>query len=527
MESAPPPDIAKLIARLDALEKEVARIPVLEAEIARKDKIIAGLRQRIFGSSSEKLDPAQLQLLFDELVLGKPAPPPEQSGETSAPEEARPSAARTRRTKAELFPANLKVVIDEVIVPEEVLASPEDWEKIDEEHHDELDVIRPEIFWRRKVREKYRHKSDRSRPPVIAPAPRPSIPGTLITPALAAQIIVDKYEDHLPHHRQAKRFKRRHGVELGRQTLNGWTHATIDHLAPLGPAMRAEVLQATALQIDETPMDYLDPGHGATREGRLWAYRDIDGGTCYFDWHPGRGADCLLEFLGHDPETNTIAWRGTMHTDGYGVYDAVAGAHGLRHAGCLAHIRRKFVELGDATPEVTLPVLLHIQRLYRIERQMGQSGAPPPCRELIRRARSRPISDELHALMCEARGAHLPGSDVGKALGYALNQWDKFAVCLEDGSLELDTNLVENLIRPAKLGLKNYLFFGSLEAGANHALIYTLLANCRIHELDPEDYLVEVIRRLPVNATPEQAAALTPSRIAADRHAAARSNEAA
>lgn len=531
MADPAPPDLAKLIARLDALEKEVARIPALEAEIARKDKIIAGLQQRLFGSSSEKLDPAQLQLLFDEIVLGKPAPPPEPSAPAAAPssaeamedgpEEGKPNAARTRRTKAEIFPANLKVVIDGVIVPAEVAESPGDWQEAGEEHHDELDVIKAEIFWRRTVRKKFVHRSNKARPPVIAPAPLPSIPGTLIAPALAAQIIADKYEDHLPHYRQAQRFRRRHAIGIGRQTLNTWTHATARHLIPIGQAIRAEVLQAGALQIDETPVDYLDPGHGATREGRLWAYRDVAGRTCYFDWHPGRGAGCLLGFLGHDAETNTIAWHGTIHTDGYGVYDTVAARHGLRHAGCLAHIRRKFTDLGAASPEVTVPILLFIQRIYRIEKQTRQTAAPSACRELIRRARSRPLADALHRFVLEQSDAHRPAGDVGQALGYTLNQWPKFLRSLEDGALELDTNLVENMIRPAKLGLKNWMFFGSLEAGANHALIYTLLANCRVQGLDPEDYLVEVLKRLPPDATAEQAAALTPARIAAERQARA------
>jgi hypothetical protein len=239
----------------------------------------------------------------------------------------------------------------------------------------------------------WRHKTDKTRPLAVAPAPLPSIPGTLIAPALAAQIIADKYEVHLPHYRQAQRFRRRHGIGIGRQTLNTWTHATARHLAPVGQAIRAEVLLARELQIDETPIDYLDPGHGATREGRLWAYRDVAGGTCCFDWHPGRGADCLLDFLGYDAETNTLAWQGTLHTDGYAVYDAVAAKHGLSHAGCLSHIRRKFTELGDASPEIAIPVLLAIQRIYFIEKQTRQTAAPTACRELIRRARSRPIAD--------------------------------------------------------------------------------------------------------------------------------------
>ncbi len=275
------------------------------------------------------------------------------------------------------------------------------------------------------------------------------------------------------------------------------------------------------------PPDYLDPGHGSTREGRLWAYRDTASGTCYFDWHSGRGAKCLLGFLGYDEETNTIAYQGAMHTDGYTVYDIVAAKHGLRHAGCLSHTRRKFTDLGKASPEVTVPILLYIQRIYHIEKQTRQTDAPPACRELIRRARSRPIAEELHRFVLEHRQWHLPGSDVAQAINHTLNQWPKILVCFEDGALELDTNLVENMIRPTKLGMRNWMFFGSLEAGTNNALIYTLLANCRAQGIDPEDYLVEVLKRLPHNATLEEAAALTPARLAAERLAQAEAEEVA
>jgi transposase len=525
VENGPSPDLQSLLARFDAMEKELAALKAensrLKSELARKDKIIAGLQQRLFGSSSEKRDPAQLQLELEELLLGKPGPPPDPSGETSAPEEGKPNTAKTRRTKADRFPKNLKILVEKIIIDDQVLANPDDWTEIGEEHHDELDIIKAEIFWRRTVRKKFVHKTDKTLPPVIAPAPLPSIPGTLLAPALAAQIITDKYQDHLPHYRQSQRFRRRHGADIGRQTLNTWTHATARHLGPIDRAIRAELQRADQLEIDETPIDYQSPGHGSVREGRLWAYRDPVARTCYFDWHPGRGADCLLEMLGYDESTNTIAFTGTIHTDGYTVYDAVAAKHGLRHAGCLAHIRRKFTDLGKATPEVTLPVLRFIQRLYQIEKQTRRTAAPPACRELIRRARSRPIADELHRFILDPLKTHLPASNVGQALGYTLNQWPKFLHCLEQGVLEIDTNLVENMIRPTKLGLKNWMFFGSLEAGTNNALIYTLLANCRAHDLDPEDYLVEVIKRLPPNATPEQAAALTPDRIAAERRTAA------
>jgi hypothetical protein len=150
------------------------------------------------------------------------------------------------------------------------------------------------------------------------------------------------------------------------------------HLAPIDRAIREKILQASELQIDETPIDYLDPGHGSTREGRLWAYRDTASGTCYFDWHAGRGATCMLGFPGYDEETNTIAYQGAMHTDGYSVYDIVATKHGLRYAGCLSHTRRKFTDLGKASPEVTVPILLYIQRIYHT-----READPPYRRELI------------------------------------------------------------------------------------------------------------------------------------------------
>jgi transposase len=528
MPDANYPDLTALLARVERLEADLvktrdelgrtqAELALAVIEIKRKDRIIEGLRQRIFGSSSEKLDPAQLQLMFDELVLGKPAPSPDQSaGETSAPEGGKTNVAKTRRTKADRFPKNLKIIIEAVLTPDDVTANPGEWEKIGEEYHDELDVIKAEMVWRRTIRGKFAHKTDKALPPVIAPAPLASIPGTLCAPAFAAQIIVDKFEDHLPHYRQSIRFRRRHGAYIGRQTINAWNHLFADHLTPIGKAIKAEVLQATELQVDETPIEYLKPGHGSTKRGYLWIYNDPQGGTCYYDWHTGRGHDCLLDFLGYDEQTGTIGYAGDIQCDGFSAYSALAERFmTIRLAGCLAHIRRKFVEAIDLAPDITLPIVMLIQRIYFIEKQTRWSKAPPACRELIRRARSRPIADELQRRIVAARSSQLPHGPLGSALTYAINQWDKFIVCLENGRLEVDNNLAENKVRPAKLGARNWMFFGNAEAGANNALFYTLMANCKIQGLDPEMYLTEVLKRLPHDATPEQAAELTPARFAA------------
>jgi len=502
-----------------------AELLATKAELARKNEIIAALQQRLFGSSSERLDPAQLQLEFDEIVLGKSAAPLETGDEASAPEEPNPAdskSARGRRKKTDLFPENLKVVIADVIIPEEVAANPDDWKEIGEEHHDELEVIRPQLYWRRKVRKKFVSKHDRDQPPVIAPAPESSLPGTLCGPSLAAQIVVDKFCDHLPHYRQSTRMLRQHSAQIGRQTLNFWSHAVAEHLTPIGEAIKDELFHALSLQVDETPIKYLSPGHGQTINGYLWVYLDAtagdDGGTVYYDWQTSRAHDCLLEIIGLDEETGMTEFKGIVQCDGFSAYQALVKRYGgIKLAGCLAHIRRKFYDARKQSPEVVLPILREIQNLYRIERHLRDHKIPPDCRKLVRLARSRPIVEALYQTILEQRTAHLPKSNLGEALEYALAQWDKFIVYLHNGHLEIDNNLVENAIRPTKLGAKNYLFFGSAEAGVHNALLYTLIENCKLQGLDPERYLAEVIERLPADPSPEQAAALSPARIAAEQ----------
>lgn len=502
----------ELEAKFDAL---LAKVELLEAELARKDQVIAELQRRLFGRSSERLDPAQAQLLFGEAVLGKPEPPP-----AAAAEGGREKPRKRRRKKSELFPENLAVVVEDVLVPDEVAAAPGDWEEIGEEHHDELDATKGSLFWRRKVRKKFKRKGDRAAPPVVSPAPEPSLPGTLCAPDLAAQVVCDKYCDHLPQYRQSERFMRRCGAVLGRSTLNGWTMAAARHLTPVGEEIKRGLREAAHLGVDETPVSYLSPGAGKAAQGYLWVYRDIASGAVYYDWQLGRGHDCLLDVLGVEPGTNTTLFKGTVQCDGYSAYTALVSRYeGVRLGGCLAHIRRRFFEAAKQAPEVSLEVLSLIRELYAIEGQLRDGRperAPPACRELVRRARARPIVERLEALLKREAGKHLPKSKLGEALGYALGQWEEFKLYLGDGVLEIDQNLVENAIRPVKLGAKNYLFFGNAEAGSHNALFYTLIENCKAQGIDPERYIAEAIRRLPADPTQEQAAAVTPAKLAAE-----------
>ncbi|MFT7302840.1 MAG: transposase [Akkermansiaceae bacterium] len=243
----------------------------------------------------------------------------------------------------------------------------------------------------------------------------------------------------------------------------------------------------------------------------------------YFDWHTSRAMDCLLEMLGFDEESKTLPSTGHIQCNGYSACEAlVKRFQGIILAGCMAHLRRKFFDAREQSPEHSLPVLLKIQGIYRVERDMKLSKAPPGCREIIRRSRSLPLLKELKTLIDGIEKINpLPQSKLGKALTSARNQWHKMEVSILNADLEVDNNRIENGICPLKVGLKNYLFMGSAEAEKDSALFYTLIENCKVHDLDPEACLVEVIEALRDPAMIERAAELTPAALAMAKKATA------
>src|SRR5690606_3857174 len=216
--------VRKLLERVEKLEAELAlsheQLAAAKREIARKDQPVAALQQRLCGSKWERYHPGQEQLDFGEEVLGKFEPSSSTPG-SEEDEAAGAGAARPeRRSKRDLLPRCLRVVVEEELIPAEVLADPESYVELGELDHHEVAVQKAELFWRRKIRRKFKARDDRDRAPLVAPAPLPSVPGTLCDPSLLAMILADKYVYHDPHYRQSARFLHRFGAELGRQTLN-------------------------------------------------------------------------------------------------------------------------------------------------------------------------------------------------------------------------------------------------------------------------------------------------------------------
>ena len=492
---------------LQQIAQEKAEVQRLRQENELLRQKVDALARQLFGKKSEQLDPAQLQLLFQELEAPGPAVGKELGPQSPEADSARPAqAASPRRERAPRLPEHLPVVV-ETIVPPPVQAAPEQWRQIGEEVTERLDYEPARFLRRRTVRPKYVRRGELDAVPVIAPLPPCFLEKSIATPGLVAQVLVAKYCDHLPLYRQEYIYQSRHGVSLTRQTLCEWVGVAAGWLRLLYEEIRREVLSQGYVQIDETPLRYLEPGHGQTKLGYLWTCHRPGADTVY-TWQTSRAAACLEKIVPHD-------FTGTIQCDGYSAYDAFARsrpAGQIELAGCWAHVRRKFYEAHLQGCKRATLVLHLLQNLYRTEARLRERRASPTLRALARACESQPVLARLHRLLLHWKTQRrlLPKSLLGQAIDYALGQWSSLQLYLADGRLEIDNNLVENAIRPTALGKKNWLFIGAAHAGQRAAIIYTLIEACRQRGLDPYAYLREVLTRLPA-ATTSQIKDLTPA----------------
>jgi transposase len=442
------------------------------------------LVKRMFGSSGEQLDRNQLELLMG---LPEAATVPV----ASAPVKEPAPRQEKRAVRKERLPENLPVV-EEVIDPDLVQVQPEAWRCIGQEVSEQLDYEPGRFFKRRLVRRKYVHRINPDCAPLIAPLPQRLLDRSLPAPGLLAHIVVSKYCDHLPLYRQEQIYQQRHGVHLPRQSLTRWVELASQWLKPIYEQIRTGVMAGGYVQVDETPVDYLEPGNGRAKQGYLWA-GSRPGGDVFYRWQTSRAAACLDNVI-------PVDFTGTIQCDGYSAYRSFANRrNGIELAGCWAHVRRKFHEALEQSPRTSGWVLRQIQHLYRVEARLRETKAGPQLRAAVRASQSKPIVQRLERALVRLKGSgrYLPQSLLGIAMDYALGQWQTLDVYLGDGRVEIDNNLVENAIRPTALGKKNWLFMGDADAGERGAIIYTVIESCRRRGIDPYAYLKEVLSRLP------------------------------
>ena len=344
---------------------------------------------------------------------------------------------------------------------------------------EELDLEPARFFIRRYIRYKYAPKNKEG--VVIGTLPERVIDKGIPGAGLLASILVDKYQDHLPLYRQKQRFARE-GIQIASSTIEGWTKEALLKLEPLYEQLIFDTRAQGYLQVDESPIKVLDSERkGATHQGYYWVYHSPLDKTVLFDYQPTRAAVGVKAMLD--------SFRGYLQTDGYAVYEKYGRKKEVTHLACWAHARREFERALDNDRARAEKALTLIQLLYATERKAKEDGLEAAAIKELRLQESLPVINELGKWIFEEIKRTLPKSQIGKAMAYAYARWDALSAYLLDGSLQIDNNLVENAIRPLALGRKNYLFAGSHEAAKRAGMIYSFLAICKKHEVNPYQWL--------------------------------------
>lgn len=361
---------------------------------------------------------------------------------------------------------------------------------IGQEVTDELEYTQAKLHINRFIRNKYitPENAQGTQEVRIASLDFRTIAKCIAGPNLLAQIVIDKYVDHLPIYRQLQRFKR-DGVEIKSSTVDSWLRLTAQLLCPLYECHHQHTVLNGYLQADESPIKVQDSDKkGATHQGYMWVYHAPILKSVYFDYRKGRGSEGPCEMLD--------GFEGYLQTDGYGVYIQFGQKEKIIHIGCWAHARRYFEKaLGDNKAKASVVMLL-IQKLYEIERKAREENLSSQQRHALRLKESHPILNEIGKYIALQSKMELPKSPLGKAYAYCLKRWDSLIDYLKDGAIEIDNNLIENAIRPLALGRKNYLFAGSHDAAKNIAMFYSFFATCKKNEINPLKWLCYVLKNI-------------------------------
>ena len=474
----------------------------LKALIERLEGQVQDYRHTKFGPKSEKLAPAQLELALED----QEAAIAETQAQIAAleeriaasepdPERRKPRAPRKARALPESLPR-----VERVVEPDSLVCpcGCGDMVRIGEDRSERLDYIPARYQVIVTVRPRYACPKGRAGV-VQARAPAHLLEGSWPTEALLAQIAVAKHSEHMPLNRQAV-VMARHGVPIDRSVLADWMGRTGAMIAPVVDHMARRLMaESSRLYVDETTAPVLDPGRGTTKTGYLWAVlRDDRGwsGTAppgvVFHYRPGRKGEYAAEIL--------AGFDGTIQVDAYGAYTHLAtpkrtGGAPLRLAFCWAHGRRKLIK---AKPKKGSPIideaLLRIAALYKVEDAIR--GSDPEHRRAVRQEMSRPLVDAFFTWL-KAQAARVSRkSDLGEAMAYMLKRQDGFRLFLDDGRVDIDSNLVENAIRSPAMNRRNALFAGHDDGGRNWARFASLIGTCKMNGVEPYAYLRDLLTRL-------------------------------
>jgi transposase len=468
-----------------------------EARIARLEQRIAWFERQLFGEKSERrhLEPPPEQLCLGEGLDGASSGP--------APTQTVAAHQRRRRVRGDGEREEPALFFDPARVPVEVIAVPNpDTEGLAE---DAYEVIGEKVTHRLAQRPGSYVVLKYVRPVVklkasaalsCAPAPPAVLEGGRADVSFLAGLIVDKFLYHLPLYRQHQRLLAA-GIEVSRQWLTQQVLSVALLLAPIVAAMLEEIRACRVKAMDETPIKAGRKGKGQMKTGWFWpVWGDTDdggGGDIVFLFRASRAAVHVREALGERVHAAMV-----LLSDGYRVYAQYAEALGIALAQCWAHTRRGFERAKDLEPAAVAEALERIGELYRIEAEIRAQGLAGAAKRAYRQAHAKPVVEAFFT-WAEAqleRAALLPSNPLTKALHYALERREGLSLYLDDPDVPIDTNHLERALRPIPMGRKSWLFCWS-EVGAEAvATLQSLIVTCRLHDIDPYDYLVDVLQRI-------------------------------
>jgi transposase len=463
--------------------ERISKLEELEGKYFLLQQQFAQMQRLIFGSKSERFvpvaNPSQATLEFNiEPVTTVEIKQEQVSAHT------RTTVEKKTNHKGRLkLPAHLERVEHKLYPTEDVTTL----KCIGEEITEELEYTPGKFFVNKYIRKKYAKPGGEGI--ITAALPTRPIDKGIPGPGLLSQIVIDKYVDHLPLHRQVQRFKRE-DIHIPASTITDWVKYTGNLLAPLYDVMKQQVLKSDYIMADESPIKVLDnEKENGTCQGYYWVYRAPVENLVLFDYRPGRGREGPTEILKH--------FSGHLQTDGYAVYEMFEKKPGITLLSCMAHARRYFEQALDNDKARAEFALQQIQLLYETERTARNNNHTHAQRLELRERESVPILESIKQWLAENVTLVLPQSAIGKAITYSLARWDKLCVYASDGKLEIDNNWVENNIRPIALGRKNYLFAGSHDAAQRAAIIYSLLITCKLKNVNPFNWLKQTLSTIP------------------------------
>lgn len=480
----PSDDIQELIrSQARIIEQQQAQIALLQEQLC-------WLKKQVFGAKSERIvaDLGQQSLSFAEI---EPEEVPAEAVEQITYQRRR--AVKNKGCDTIDYPDDLPVKRIELDVPQEQKVCAQTGEpllRIGEEVTRKLARRAEQFYVIEYVRPKYASRKNPDQGVLTAPLPDAVIDRCPADESLLASILVAKYADHVPLYRQMQ-IMQRSDVKISRQTLSKWVLTLGSGLEPLYNAMKAKVLQSGVIFVDESPVSLQSEKKGPCKKAFMWIYAGGGGGDPpyrFFEFRTSRSHAHVEQTLQE--------YKGVLHSDKYAAYEKLAKRDDIQWCPCMAHVRRNFIEAEHGDPALRALILQKIRYLFLLERVAWARSAEE--RLSIRRDKEKPILDSLTTLIKERihQGGLLPKAKLTQALHYYLGLAPYFDNYLTNADARLDNNVAERAIRPLTIGRKNWLFIGSENGGQAAATVLSLVQTCRHLNINPQEYLEDILRRI-------------------------------